>query len=123
MTVLGTVGDYQVGLWVASLVADGPFYASLHTSDPRVGDPTASEVTDADYVRQEFTFAALGARAANNVEQLEWENVDPITVSHVGVFAGPTDANLCFVYVPATEILVAAGKNYVVASGDLYVAW
>lgn len=122
MTTLGTVGDYQVGLWIEELVAVHHFM-SLHFADPRVSSPTAVEVTDADYSRQQFDFIATGARTIALEDPITWENVDPIEISHIGVCAGPTGDDLRFVIVPPSPISVAAGHNYQLASGEFYVRW
>lgn len=122
MTTLGTVGDYQVGLWIADLVVVH-HYAALFFADPRVSTPTAVEVVDADYSRQQFDFMSLGSRTIGLEAPITFENVDPIEISHIGVCAGPTGDDLRFVIIPPAPISVSAGHSYQIAAEELYVRW
>ena len=120
----GTVTDYQVGLWIDDLVATS-YWVSLHSSDPRIGgSPTASElVTGGSYHRQVMTWTATGSRSAANVEPLDWASLSAATLTHIGVFDDDTAGNLCFAIALHSPIMVAEGKQYDLASGELYINW
>lgn len=71
-------------------------YASLHFEVPNPDDPAASEVSGGTYSRSPLTwdFADNSTRYLWNIQQLQWLNLDKVTLVAVGAWTDPTKGEL-----------------------------
>jgi hypothetical protein len=114
------VSDYLAGRWLDILASEST-WASLHVSDPRQGDPLASEVDGIGYSRVNVTWER-GNRAVTNVNTLSWTNLPRVTLWAVGAFDHSVNGNLLFSCLLSDPIpYVNSGGVYTLAARDLTV--
>ena len=118
----GSLSDWQVSDLIDYLTS-GPWWASLHTADPRVGSPTAHELAGASYARQQLTVVAAGARVMNATNATVWANLPEATVTFLGIFTDVVGGNLRAAIPLPDSVAIAAGQGYTVPAEEIYVSW
>jgi len=106
----------------AEIVIDTPCYGSLHYITPTEDDPNSSEVTGPTYSRSPLTWDyASGLRLLSNVQQLQWLNLDQITLIGVGAWDAPTGGNMLLFAQLDTPVVVSDRGSYSLDAGSLFV--
>lgn len=106
----------------AQILVDTPCFASLHYIAPTEDDPGASEVTGPTYSRSVLTWDyASGLRLLKNVQQLQWLNLDQVTLIGVGAWDAPTGGNMLLFAQLDDPVVVADRGSHSLDAGALFV--
>lgn len=96
-------------------------YASLHFETPDPADPAASEVSGGSYSRSIVTFDLVDPRSINNVQQLQWLNLEQVTIVAVGVWTEPTKGEMLLWTLLDEPVPVPDRGSYQVDAKDFFV--
>lgn len=121
---LGYVSNYQVGQWMAALVA-GHSYASLHFSDPGVvqDNPSATEIVGSSYRRAPVVWSIASARVLTSTNAQEWRSLAETVVTHLGVWDDAYGGHLMAIIPRVTPLYVLSNGSFRLEAGELYIRW
>lgn len=106
----------------AQILVDTPCFASLHYIVPSADDPGSSEATGATYSRAPLTWDyASGVRLLSSVQQLQWLNLDGVTIIGIGAWDGATTGSMLLFAQLDTPVVVSDRGSYSLDAGALFV--
>lgn len=118
----GAITPYLSQLWLNQIVNGAiATYAGLHYAAPPVDNPTSTEVSGGTYHRIAVSWT-LSNTSINASNTLLWSGLNPIAVTHIGVYDAAYNGNLLMKIELSAPVVLGNNASYEISPGEIYLS-